>query len=120
MRFLSKQNSVLVITEMLRFDHIIMHILLYVHSNISAICLEVLNIYVSYSLPYIEKIILSTSECSKGYSPRTEMVIISELSSCHQLGLVRIPGFYDPSPMSYARRCLTFFSAILSHTLKKH
>ena len=50
-----------------------------------------LTFHFSYSLPYIEKI-LGTSECSWSYRPRTDMVIVSEFGSWHQLGLGKISG----------------------------
>ena len=39
---------------------------------------------------YMEKKTLSTTECSSGYRPHTEVGIVSAFSSCHQLCLVRI------------------------------
>ena len=51
----------------------------------------VLSVQFSYSLPYIEKI-LSTSECSCGYGPCIEMGIVSYVSTCPQLGPVKISG----------------------------
>ena len=64
--------------------------------------------------------ILSTSKCSWMYGPHTEMGIVSCASACSWLGLdlVEISGCHAPSPLSYTKGCLAFFSPILSHALK--
>ena len=49
------------------------------------------SVLFSYLLPYIEKM-LSTFEYSCAYGPCIEMGIVSYVSTCPQLGLVKIPG----------------------------
>ena len=49
----------------------------------------VLSILFSITIPYMEKT-LSTTECSSGYRPHTEVGFVSAFSSCHQLCLVKI------------------------------
>ena len=44
----------------------------------------VLSVLFSYTLPYMEKA-LSTTECSSGYRPHTELGVVSAFCSCHQL-----------------------------------
>ena len=50
---------------------------------------KVLNIYFSYTLPYIDKI-LSTSKCRYSYRQHMKMGVVSLDSSCPQLGLIKI------------------------------
>ena len=50
---------------------------------------KVLNIYFSYTLPYIDKI-LSTSKYSYSYRQHMKMGVVSLDSSCPQLGLIKI------------------------------